>query len=399
MREGWVDCSLSDVTQISRERVDPQALDPDSTLVHWSIPALDEIGGPTVDEAKSIGSHKFKISSNSVLISLLNPRIPRFVMAAGGDDVVCSTEFAVITPTDRMRIQYLHVLASSSQVQQQIANLAKGTTKSRERAKAEDLSAIRIALPPLEEQRRIVDVIESVDTYISTLEKRAQTARTARSALLHDLLSNPGPDWEVRNLGSLIDIERGSSPRPIGAFMTQSEDGTNWIKIGDATASRKYIFETSSRITLEGFATPRFVHSGDFILSNSMSYGRPYIMRTSGCIHDGWMLLTNIKENFDEDFLYNLLLSNDMQASFANLAAGSGVRNLKIDNVKAIEVAVPPREIQIAIASLMNDFDELLLAVEGCLERAHATRAALLSDLLSGNHEIPASYDELLGAA
>ena len=91
--------------------------------------------------------------------------------------------------------------------------------------------------------------------------------------------------WEVKKLGDVLSIERGGSPRPISKYLTNAEDGINWIKIADATASDKYIYETKQKITKEGLQKTRMVNKGDFILSNSMSFGRPYIMKTKGCIH------------------------------------------------------------------------------------------------------------------
>jgi type I restriction enzyme, S subunit len=91
--------------------------------------------------------------------------------------------------------------------------------------------------------------------------------------------------WQTKTLGEICEIARGGSPRPIEKFLTGRPDGINWIKIGDATASSKYIYQTEEKITPEGVKRSRLVKPGDFLLSNSMSFGRPYIMRTTGCIH------------------------------------------------------------------------------------------------------------------
>ena len=139
--------------------------------------------------------------------------------------------------------------------------------------------------------------------------------------------------------------------------------------------------------------------AGDFILSNSMSFGRPYIMRTDGCIHDGWLLFSKVEKYFDEDFLYNLLMSDLVQKQFDSLAAGSGVRNLNIEVAKEVVIPLPPLKVQREIAVVANGLDEFILAVEQTLVDARNLRSGLLSDLLSGEHEIPASYDSLLGAA
>jgi type I restriction enzyme S subunit len=108
--------------------------------------------------------------------------------------------------------------------------------------------------------------------------------------------------WTTNKLGDICDIARGGSPRPIDKFITENKDGINWIKIGDATRSKKYIYETKEKIKKEGISRSRFVNDGDFLLSNSMSFGRPYIMRTTGCIHDGWLVLSNYQKKLDINF-------------------------------------------------------------------------------------------------
>ena len=114
MREGWVETTLSEVLTISRERIDPSRLEPDYELIHWSIPQLDETGGPNNETASEIGSHKFAVLKDSVVYSLLNPRIPRFAKIVGGKRVVCSTEFAVLQPDSSLSLDFLYCFVSSS---------------------------------------------------------------------------------------------------------------------------------------------------------------------------------------------------------------------------------------------------------------------------------------------
>lgn len=150
-------------------------------------------------------------------------------------------------------------------------------------------------------------------------------------------------NWVLEKLGNLLIIERGGSPRPIEKYITESDDGLNWIKISDATASGKYIYSTKQKITKDGLIKTRYVKPGDFILSNSMSFGRPYIMKTDGCIHDGWLALKDSKiKIFESEYLYYLLSSSFVFNQFDSLASGSTVRNLNKDLVASVNVKIPP---------------------------------------------------------
>jgi type I restriction enzyme S subunit len=171
--------------------------------------------------------------------------------------------------------------------------------------------------------------------------------------------------WCEANLGELFLIERGGSPRPIEDFITNSEDGLNWIKIGDTKGVDKYICKTKEKIKREGLVKTRMVYEGDFILSNSMSFGRPYIMRTSGCIHDGWLVIRNSKEHISSDFLYHILNSPFVYSQFCSLAKGSTVKNLNIEAVQQVEIFLPPlAEQQRIVAKIEELFSELDKGIE-----------------------------------
>jgi len=166
-------------------------------------------------------------------------------------------------------------------------------------------------------------------------------------------------DWPRIPLGDIFEIARGGSPRPIDAYITDADDGINWISIADASDSSKYIERTKRRIRPEGATRSRAVVPGDLLLTNSMSFGRPYIMRTTGCIHDGWLVLAKKREGIDQDFFYRLLGSDAIYAAFARLAAGATVKNLNIDLVKGVSVPVPTLPEQRRIAAILDQADAL----------------------------------------
>ena len=148
-------------------------------------------------------------------------------------------------------------------------------------------------------------------------------------------------DWEVALFGEKSKIYRGGSPRPIQDYLTEADNGVNWIKIGDVSPDGKYITKTEERIRPEGISKSREVHSGDFILSNSMSFGRPYILSIDGCIHDGWLAIQDYRETFSTEFLYYLLSSESVYKQQVAMAAGSSVKNLNKEKVSALLVCFP----------------------------------------------------------
>ena len=141
-------------------------------------------------------------------------------------------------------------------------------------------------------------------------------------------------------LNDILSITRGASPRPISNYITNESDGVNWIKIGDVDPNSFFITHTEEKITNEGAKKSRYVKEGDFILSNSMSFGRPYILKINGCVHDGWLILFDYENHVTSSYLYYLLRSPTVQSQFDGSAKGATVRNLNSDIVRNVSVSI-----------------------------------------------------------
>lgn len=165
--------------------------------------------------------------------------------------------------------------------------------------------------------------------------------------------------WKYERIGDVCTVERGGSPRPIDKFITEDIDGINWIKIGDTTDSM-FITETAQKIIPEGMKKSRYVKPGDFLLSNSMSFGRPYILAIDGCIHDGWLVLRDDKDLFDKRFLYYYLSSKATYEKFKAMAVGGVVNNLNSDMVRNVNVPVPNKNEQSNIADLFDRLKKII---------------------------------------
>ena len=168
-------------------------------------------------------------------------------------------------------------------------------------------------------------------------------------------------NWTYKRIGDVCTVERGGSPRPIDTFITDSDDGINWIKIGDADDSM-YITKTEQKIKPEGMKKSRFVEPGDFLLSNSMSFGRPYILKIDGCIHDGWLVLRDNNGAFDKRFLYFYLSSPTTYRRFKSMAVGGVVNNLNSEMVRKVEVPIPPMNEQIEIVNILEKAQAIISA-------------------------------------
>ena len=226
-----------------------------------------------------------------------------------------------------------------------------------------------IPVPPYAEQERIVKILDNYFSILSYLEWNIDTLQESihnvKSKILDlamqgklvpqnpadepaaDMLRRINPNakiitdnphsrnlptnWILCRFGDIADISRGGSPRPIKSYITNDCDGINWIKIGDADG--KYINSTKEKIIPAGVKMSREVKKGEILLTNSMSFGKPYILNINGCIHDGWLVLSPKENSYDKDFLYYLLSSKIAYSQFAEQAGGAVVSNLNSDKV------------------------------------------------------------------
>lgn len=161
-------------------------------------------------------------------------------------------------------------------------------------------------------------------------------------------------DWKEFQFSELCNITRGASPRPIHDWI--SSTGTPWVKISDATASgTRFIHRTRECIKNEGRERSVVVYPGDLILSNSATPGMPKIMGIEACIHDGWLLLRNLR-HIDKLYAFYILLRD--RPRIVEQGNGSVFTNLKTDILKTHRVTIPPLAEQKAIASILGALDD-----------------------------------------
>ena len=285
----------------------------------------------------------------------------------------------VLDATDKNLLEYVAIVINAIKLDDYITGSAQP------KLSQDNLNKIPIALPPLSEQKRIMEAIIHWSLLIEQIELNKIDLQTsikqAKSKVLDlaihgklvpqdpndepasELLKRINPKaeiitdnghyqknkrfeipntWELCKLGTISKIARGGSPRPIKDYLTNDANGINWIKIGDTTKEGKYINSVKEKIRPEGVKKSRMVHKGDFLLTNSMSFGRPYILNVDGCIHDGWLVISPIGEAYTSDFLYYLLSSSFAYEQFTNVASGGVVTNLNSDKVADTIFPLPP---------------------------------------------------------
>ena len=208
-----------------------------------------------------------------------------------------------------------------------------------------ELCDVLLPIPPIEEQRRIVSEYQTVEQRIQNNEQLIKKLEETAQALYYKMFvdnidkENLPEGWRMEELGTLVSIKRGASPRPIDQYLATA--GLPWLKISDATnAKSPFIFEVKEFIKKEGLSSTVYRHAGDLILSNSASPGLPKILEIDSCIHDGWLYFDN--STLPLYFLYLTFLH--IRKDLISEGNGAVFINLKTDILKKWKILLPNRD-------------------------------------------------------
>jgi len=329
----------------------------------------------------NVKSNTFRFTPKHVLYGRLRPYLNKVL--APDFDGHCSTEIFPLLPSRELSREFLRYWMSSNEICERINGTCTGARMPR--ANMDAVLEFEIPVPPLAEQRRIVGILDEAFAGIATAkanaEKNLRNARELFAGSSKTAFEKLGTNNKQKTLGEVCYVDRGSSPRPIKEYFTIAADGVNWIKIGDSVEGEKYITATKQKITPKGALESVRVKVGDFLLTNSMSFGRPYILKTDGCIHDGWYCL-RLNEGLDPDYFYHLLSSAYVRDQFNRLASGSVVLNISSDLVKRALLPIPPLAEQRIAVKKLDALKEQSQRLESLYQQKLAALDALKKSLL-----------------
>ena len=308
-----------------------------------------------------------------------------------------STEFIVLRGSDRLDPDFLYVWATDRSVRKAAASLMTGST-GRQRLSAKDLAAMSLALPPVREQRRIVDFVESIDSCIDCLQTQVEVTRAARSALLADLLSNPGDDWVSMLLGDAFDIRMGRQRSPknaSGSFMVDYLRAAN-IKDGKLLLDdvKRMNFAPEEQITFR-------LEPGDVLVTegsgsrNEVGASARWDSEIAGvvCFQNTLLRMRRVDGVSSSGFAEVIARYFYSSGRWADVASGTNIFHIGAKRAENMLIDLPPLERQGEIVDAVSALDQQLYALERQVASVRAFRSGVLSELLSGERLLDESYD------
>ncbi|MEY0320517.1 restriction endonuclease subunit S [Providencia stuartii] len=316
------------------------------------------------------------VKNDDVLFATTRPTQMRYCLIDEEyNGAVASTGYCVLRVKRDMTLPkwILHLISSSDFKKYLEENQSGSAYPAISDAKVKDFS-IPIPCPDNPEkslaiQSEIVRILDKFTALTAELTAELNMRKKQYNYYRDKLLSFEEGEVEWKTLGEVALIQRGASPRPIAQYITDSEDGIPWIKIGDTSPGSKFIENTAQRVTLNGAQKSRILKPGDFVISNSMSFGRPYILKITGAIHDGWASISGFEKQLDSDYLYHYLSSNKVQNYWEGKINSGSVSNLNADIIKALPIPLVTKQQQRQVAKLLDKFDTLTNSISEGLPR------------------------------
>ena len=383
MREGWEYKKLGEVCTIERGG-SPR---PIADFVTESSDGINWIKiGDAIEGSKYILSTKEKIKPEGIKKSryvhkgdfiLSNSMSFGKPYILGIDGCIHDGWLVLHDKNNTFSKDYLYYVLSSPIMYSKFTQLAVGGVVNNLNSNL--VRDVIVAIPTISTQRSIASELDMITEMISKYDEQLKELDKLSQSIFNEMFGDPVENekgWEVKKLGEICLIERGGSPRPIKDYITDNADGLNWVKIGDAIEGSIFINSTKQRIKKEGLKKTRLVHKGDFILSNSMSFGRPYIMGIDGCIHDGWLVLHDKNNTFDKLYLYYMLANQSMYQKFKLMAVGGVVNNLNSEMLRNVLILIPPLPLQQSFARKIEAIEAMKSKVKEAKKEAETLLAA-----------------------
>jgi type I restriction enzyme, S subunit len=265
------------------------------------------------------------------------------------------------------RVQYWKSVASSSRKDPNITG--------------RDVRVFPIALPPLREQEAAGEALQDIEDQILMLDELIDKKTEIKQAAMQELLTGkrrlPGfvGEWEARKLGEISIISMGRTPS-----RTNQEywgRGHTWLSIADLKS--KIVTDSKEEITDSAASTMSIIPKGTLLMSFKLSIGRLCFAGRDLFTNEAICSFNTLDAS--GEFLYYVLGRTDFSLYGKQAVKGY---TLNKESLQTVEVRLPAREEQDAIASVLSSIDDEILILEERREKALTIKQGMLQQLLTG---------------
>jgi len=335
------------------------------------------------------------IYPNEIILSKMGDPVARacFMPDKAKRYLMASDGIRLVVDEKEFSKKFIHEYINSIYFRKRAFEISTGTT--RLRIGLPDLKSLLVIKPPKSEQTAIAKVLSDTDALIEHLGKLIAKKKAIKQGTMQQLLTGkkrlPGfsGEWEVKKLGKIAMITRGASPRPIDSplwFDEKSKIG--WVRISDVTKSTKLLKYTTQKLSELGIKHSRFVGKGNLIMSICATVGRPILTEIDVCIHDGFVVLADLK--IEKEYLYYYL--SFIEDDWSRNGQTGSQMNLNTGLINSTQINFPKTEPeQTAIATILSDMDAEIESLEEKRDKYTMLKQGMMQQLLTGKIRIYAN--------
>jgi type I restriction enzyme S subunit len=372
MRDDWTETTLGDIASFEYGKP-------------LKAENRDGVGFPVFGSAGEVGRHSEPLIRDAPVIVVGRKGTAGAVWWSDLPCSVIDTAYFVV-PKISLDFKYLFQLLGFLDLPSLTAQTGVPGLN-RERAYSSE-----VALPPIAEQKRIVDVVSSVDAYINALQQQVDAARTARNAVLSKLILD----------SSSISVSLGDVVKIVAPLVDPTDSRYSkmpHIGVERIQSSTGRILEFKTALE-DGVTSGKYLFQADDVLFSKI---RPELRKAS---FPGWVGLSSAEvyplscsPRVIPRYLLFILLSNEFSLEVIAKSGRTKMPKVNRSELLSIDIFLPSIAEQQRIVEIVSSMDDVIQSAERAIVEAKNLRSGLLSDLLSGEHEIPVSYDAFLEAA
>lgn len=397
--ENWRWVRLGEVCDTAENR-DPRTT-PDSPFIYVDISSIDNCSKRIVEAHTVLGKDapsraRQSIKANDVLVATTRPNLN--AVALVGKELhneICSTGFCVLRPTGLVEPLFLFMFTQT----QYFIGIVSGEVRGMLYPAVTDnqVRNVYLPLPPLPEQKRIAtkiqELMQEVERARTACEKQLEAARTLPAAYLRNVFeSDEAKKWGKKRLGDVCKkISKGTTPTTYGHSFVSS--GIPFLRAEDITGGPVDFSAIAFHITKQShdFLNRSKLYPGDLLITIAGTLGRvgyiPNDTSDANCNQAvAFARVDTIKA--DVKFLCYILQAPKVLSPFIELKAGGTIQNLNLEQVRSIEIPIPPLPKQKRIAAelkeKMAEAERLRTTIENQLEAINALPQAILRRAFKG---------------
>lgn len=404
--EGWRLVRLGDLVAIERAAMTMREINRCEIVRLYSLPAFDHGAIPEGASGGTILSNKNLVPEDCILFSKLNPRIPRVwrVRHQQQETALCSTEFWPLTPkTDNVDLDFLAIYLGSNAFLNSPEITPASSTNSHQRVDRKSFEVFELMLPTLAEQRRIANILSSIDDAIASTQAVIEQTKKVKQATLERLLTK-GIDhtrFKQTDIGGI----------PDSWIITTADEICSQISVGIVIKPSRYYTDDGIRCFRSANVREGFIEDADwvFITEEGNTVNRKSILKTgdvlvvrtgypgTSCVvtpeFDGANCIDIIFARPDltkvePRFLSAFINSESGKLQVLKAEGGLAQKHFNVGSMKVMKIPLPTIAEQREIVRHIEDFTQAENSLKKLLEQYKCMKSALMSDLLTGRKRV-----------